>query len=91
MCSAHARRKALAGFARLFDARIVSAPDLMAGRGSKSISCVLHPVPASPAQGASMSFLDNIKDDIVFLRGAFRALQDDDADRQESDAGVSRS
>src|SRR5215213_6830447 len=29
----------------------------------------------SPAQGASMSFLDNIYDDIVFLRGAYRALK----------------
>jgi fatty-acyl-CoA synthase len=36
---------------------------------------VLHPGPASPAQGASMNFLDNIRDDVVFLRGAFRALK----------------
>ncbi len=37
-----------------------------------------------------MRFLEQLKDDIVFLRGALARAADDDADRQESDAGVSR-
>ena len=73
------RRKALARLARLFDARMLSCgptPDLMAGRGpNRSRACCI-PVPATAgAQGASMSFLEQLKDDIVFLRGALRALK----------------
>ena len=37
-----------------------------------------------------MSFLDNIKDDIVFLRGAYRALRMTTPIAKHSDAGVSR-
>jgi fatty-acyl-CoA synthase len=52
------RRKALAGFARLFDAT----------------DSVTH-TREGWAQGASMSFLGNLRDDIVFLKGALRALK----------------
>ena len=42
---------------------------------NRSRACCI-PVPAfAGAQGASMSLLDNIHDDIVFLLGAYRALK----------------
>ena len=53
----------------------------------RSRACCI-PVPAPPAQGASMSFLDQTQGRHRLPAGRLSRAADDDADRQESDAGV---